>query len=621
MNNQLQIDYDLYYKQNNFSDLKRAVTTLTTVTEQQFKVIKNEKWYTRLFDCVTFSNKKNKRIALQIKSLAQAQSVLAEMLIMLSERDKQVLELLCQNTNDIQELSKICGFLANKIQYLQNSIAFGIHNAEDINELSEIGKQTLSGCLYELNSIYNGRSSTLQQEYANNIRKIIKYESTVDNLKLALETLEEKDRRLILTCCMEYIFLRMDRIMFYLRTKKFIEKFNIGNSSIKVIKNRTKATCRLIGKKGLANKYLQQKQNAEDSYEINLNTDISDELETYNEYIGLPLDFVINKKIKDIIVYFETKDYFVWNIQENWYCYDKENNKELQLSAINSDDISVFKDKKYSIDYNNNVVFYIQDDLLHRIDLLNDVNKSYANNTCDKDIILLQSQGNYVVMASPHKLYCYDIINETVFEVSDGIGTSITDTVSSTTRNLAILDESIYFSSSKGDELCDKDGANFVDVIIKYDIKNSQFTRIACAGVRDIFTSCGEIYIITDKYNNEDDYHCGWRLLKLIEQNGTYELESVIKYPYDSRVIVSENYFVYYSGYSIYAFDFRKQEIKKVVEECYKVVDVGRIRYKPERRSADFRIISNWVYFEKRGTWYRGNLNVPLSATKAVEYD
>lgn len=294
MNNQLQIDYDLYYKQNNFSDLKRAVTTLTTVTEQQFKVIKNEKWYTRLFDCVTFSNKKNKRIALQIKSLAQAQSVLAEMLILLSERDKQVLELLCQNTNDIQELSKICGFLANKIQYLQNSIAFGIHTAEDINELSEIGKQTLSGCLYKLNLMYNGKSSIKQKEYADCIFKVIKCEAKLDNLEVILETLEEKDRRLILTCCLEYIFLRKNKFKISRKLIQLIRKFDIGEKTYEQIKDNIISTYKLCGENRFIDKVSQISVDESNQNEIVVH-DITDDLVEYEIAENIEIENINNK--------------------------------------------------------------------------------------------------------------------------------------------------------------------------------------------------------------------------------------------------------------------------------------------------------------------------------------
>ena len=62
MKEPVQINYNSYYAESNFDDLKQAVTTLTTATEQQFEAIKNEKWYTRLFNCITFSKKNSKRI-------------------------------------------------------------------------------------------------------------------------------------------------------------------------------------------------------------------------------------------------------------------------------------------------------------------------------------------------------------------------------------------------------------------------------------------------------------------------------------------------------------------------------------------------------------------------------
>ena len=50
-----------------------AIKKLSTSSENQFNELKNERWFNRLFNMITFSNKKNIRLAEQINTLRNLQ--------------------------------------------------------------------------------------------------------------------------------------------------------------------------------------------------------------------------------------------------------------------------------------------------------------------------------------------------------------------------------------------------------------------------------------------------------------------------------------------------------------------------------------------------------------------
>jgi len=332
------------------------------------------------------------------------------------------------------------------------------------------------------------------------------------------------------------------------------------------------------------------------------------------------------------IISFETKDYFMMATQLSWCCYDKKTNSDKEITSINSGDIQVFRsdwnrgNKKYVVDYENNTVFYIKDDILHRFDIENDTCKSYKNTLCNNKISYLQMYKNYIAMSSDDYLYCFDIESESIFEVTDTIGKSI----GNTKDTISVLNDNIYFYSRSGSALCSDDGGSLTNTIAMYDIKNKSISRVQSADVKKIFVAFGEIYVIAAQDNDYDNLY----LFKLVEQEGKYVFETLIKFPY-AEIVLSENYLLYYPNsesfctsedlYSIYAFDFRNKECKKIVEDCHLYKDDGIIKSKYVTKVSNFKVFGNWLYyikdhlvFQMRGPTtfeshiYRTNINLPL---------
>lgn len=265
------IDYD-YFNSNDesFEDLKQAVQSLTTASEAQFQEIKKEKWYNRLFDMLTFSQKGKKRMAEQISSIAQAQQILMEILVRLSNTDERVAALVNKSMDSIRELQKNDIYLLSYIKELENTCILGIRKSSDITDLSDKNKQILSGCLYFLTNSYDEVSDG-QKQYANALLNYLGTNSEVENLSAALSTMDEASRKKVLTCCMEYIFLNEYDDEIPENLEDFIDEFDFGNKTIKEIKRQITATFKLRGESGFIDKYaLGNYQNISEEFYVDL---------------------------------------------------------------------------------------------------------------------------------------------------------------------------------------------------------------------------------------------------------------------------------------------------------------------------------------------------------------
>lgn len=87
------------------SELEESLRKLSSISEEQFATIKDEKWYRRLWDMVTFSKKGEIRLCDQISTLAQAQQIVAQFLLKESQQNKAISELVNNNATYIKKLA------------------------------------------------------------------------------------------------------------------------------------------------------------------------------------------------------------------------------------------------------------------------------------------------------------------------------------------------------------------------------------------------------------------------------------------------------------------------------------------------------------------------------------
>lgn len=239
--------------QEDYDALREAVKRLSSASEEQFETIKKEKWYNRVFDMVNFSQKGKKRIAEQVGTLAQAQQILIELLMRLSDNDSSVSKLVVESMEDIERIQEQNIYLLSKIKKLE-SISLGIKTDMDLNKLSETNKKILCACLYYINTQYENASDE-QKTFANQVIKYLNVDAQMDNPIAALEDMDTESKKRILNCCMEYMFLRNCSNDVYGTYEDFIFEFDFGNKTVKSIEKQILSLYNLRGLDGFFTKY------------------------------------------------------------------------------------------------------------------------------------------------------------------------------------------------------------------------------------------------------------------------------------------------------------------------------------------------------------------------------
>jgi len=145
-----------------------AIKKISTSSENQFNELKKERWFNRLFNMITFSNKKNIRLAEQISTLAQAQEILVRILLLLSEKSLEISELVKNNTKDIERTLEniVC------IELISRGYEVKIGKVKD-KEIDFIAKKGKELSYYQISYIM-GDEKTREREFG-------VYKSITDN--------------------------------------------------------------------------------------------------------------------------------------------------------------------------------------------------------------------------------------------------------------------------------------------------------------------------------------------------------------------------------------------------------------------------------------------------------
>ncbi len=116
-------------------ELEESLRKLASASEKEFETIKHEKWYTRLWDKVTFSNKGELRLCEQIKTLAQAQQIIAQYMLKESQKNMEISDLVKRNATYIKKLAGQSVEFKSELTSLKNlmlllnEINNGLYNA------------------------------------------------------------------------------------------------------------------------------------------------------------------------------------------------------------------------------------------------------------------------------------------------------------------------------------------------------------------------------------------------------------------------------------------------------------------------------------------------------------
>ena len=218
-----------------------AIKKISTSSENQFNELKKERWFNRLFNMITFSNKKNMRLAEQISTLAQAQEILIRILLLLSEKSSEISKLVKNNTKDIEKLGENNIYLLNRIKKLEDKV-LGIKRKIKPEDLSLQAKEILSACLNKLSTLFDYTNDN-QKLYVNFILNQLNISRVeYENLEFAINELDSNNEKTqILISCLEYIYLKNNNFNI-LKTNyqilNFIEMFYFSEKKIDEIKNQ-----------------------------------------------------------------------------------------------------------------------------------------------------------------------------------------------------------------------------------------------------------------------------------------------------------------------------------------------------------------------------------------------
>ena len=248
MEHAIQIDSSKYRQDGHcdLDDLRQATERLLQGNEQELQAIKDEPWYRRVFDLVTFSDKKDIRVSSHIQTLAQAQGIFAEILARLSNTDHHVMTLLESVSSDIKRLSDNDIRLARRIVAIEYADC-NFADQDTIKGFSEHENKILASLITGLSEATNPNRQ--QQRYAKNLFDTLQIqEANATDPAILLQKVSNIDhKRHMLHCCLEYIFLGNEALALDQIDEHFAESFDFGKKTWTELKQRIDRKHRTLG--------------------------------------------------------------------------------------------------------------------------------------------------------------------------------------------------------------------------------------------------------------------------------------------------------------------------------------------------------------------------------------
>lgn len=241
--------------QCDFEDLRQAAQALGSATEKDFKQIKNERWFTRVFDLVTLSNKKDIRMAKQITNVAQAQEILMGVLVRLSQRDKEIDELVTEVFSTMERLSQNDVMLAKRLKQLEQQYILGIRSKLSVDDFNEVERTLVGALLLQMSKCYP-YSSQAQQQYANTLLTYLDITAVPMNTVKAIQQIENVEKKkMLLQICFEYAFLENSSFQMPDQIAELVEAFDFGNITIRETQQAVQSIYHLRGADGFTDRY------------------------------------------------------------------------------------------------------------------------------------------------------------------------------------------------------------------------------------------------------------------------------------------------------------------------------------------------------------------------------
>lgn len=277
MEHAIQIDSGKYHQDGHcdFDDLRQAAERLLQGNEQELQAIKDEPWYRRVFDLVTFSNKKDVRVSSHIQTLAQAQGIFAEILARLSNTDHHVMTLLESVSSDIKRLSDNDIRLARRIVAIEYADC-NFADQDTIKGFSEHENKILASLITGLSEATNPNRQ--QQRYAKNLFDTLQIQeaNAADPATLLQKVSNIDHKKHMLHCCLEYIFLGNEALALDQIDEHFAESFDFGKKTWTELKQRIDRKHKTLGIDGFVESAPETE--VPDEFVVTLDFDFAEEI-------------------------------------------------------------------------------------------------------------------------------------------------------------------------------------------------------------------------------------------------------------------------------------------------------------------------------------------------------
>ena len=177
---------------NDTNWLLEAAHDVSNATDKDFSELKEKKWYTRLWEVVTFSKDNQIRTANGVKNIAKLQEIVARTLVSVARIDVALLSKIQDNRNQIEKLVDFDALLLKEVQ----KIKYGGYDEIEFPDLS-IEKQKLMANLLTMADTNTDRNDKSRRYIA----AILTFAgvSVVDHSlnPSAIDLLDQKERELL----------------------------------------------------------------------------------------------------------------------------------------------------------------------------------------------------------------------------------------------------------------------------------------------------------------------------------------------------------------------------------------------------------------------------------------
>lgn len=535
-------------------------------------------------------------------------------------KQEQVLEHILHEVSDRND--KLDKNITNLYDYLLSSEKqklYSIYTPVDIADLDMEEKLLLVGVLFRLTIDKSPTES--QQKFIRSVQRYLEIkEPPFDVDVTAIEAVESMNaQKAIYQVVLEYLMLQDGDSFDETEIQHdLLDSFNLNNKNRQTIEEHVRLLYIATGEDGFVEKYgfdVSDDDKAELDQEdviepyVGISSDIADRNIRRYLHSAIPTEFMDS-------AFFETKDFFVWLdgvgfrfSSYRWKYYDKRSEKEGELTSLAN--ISGFSFKRkgnnhsgtYTVDYDNNIAYFVDDSKVYGINILEDKLLSYSQISAANNNATLQVYDGILLIVTANKIQYYNVTTGKLYDFNDANGRAIQIKPTNITigKNMIVFYLSSYSEYSKDEDVIMADG------VFAYDYTTNKFFDMIDLSnqdcyIKDIFYNKGSYYLI---YGIE--YNSGFELKKISKDKKKYILESLVKYGYESKIKFSEECLVYYNidsvlneySYKIFCFDFLTKKITELVSDCYLLENKGVFKATWQKRESDFIVLGQWLYYLK----------------------